>query len=287
MRKRKILLALGAILLLSTACMLTRCGSAQDRKLGNDLPELRSVEEQTQDAATEQAAAKTDQAETDAAPTATEEPQDTAPKATEESQDTEPTIPPMTQTAFALSDQGFFTDKTGDGLDCETGEYASGETPSILDITAARGQYDEESEVYIFEIIFGQVPELDEEFAGMIAIRNPFRHQVKEAPSFLDTLGNMRWMYHHGPGEDLEITHSKVASQDEGWQEISDSAAAGSVEGDTVKLEVPLEEVAPENKEDMNNFSFLVSTQDTTVCDVVGDDLALLMELPVPEMYSQ
>lgn len=276
MRNRKILLSLGAIVLLSTACMLTRCGSAQDRKLGNDLPELRSVEEQTQDAATEQAATKTAQAKTDAAPTATEEPQDT-----------EPTIPPMTQTAFALFDQGFFTDKTGDGLDCKTGEYASAETPPILDITAARGQYDEESEVYIFEIIFGQVPELDEEFAGMIAIRNPFRHQVEEAPSFLDTLGNMRWMFHHMPGEDLEVTHSRVASQEEGWQEESDTAAAGSVKGNTVKLEVPLEEVAPENKEDMNNFSFLVSTKDTTVCDVVGDDLALLMELPVPEMYSQ
>lgn len=115
-----------------------------------------------------------------------------------------------------------------------------------MDITRARGKYNKEKESYIFEIGLGQAPELNEEFSGMVAIRNPFRHQVEEVESFLDTLGNIRWMFHHIPGEDLEVTHSRETSQEEGWQEVSDTAATGSVEGDAVLLEVPLEEVVPD-----------------------------------------
>lgn len=118
MRERKLMLLLAVMVLLSISCILTQGSSAQDRLTGDEEIELRSVEEQTQDAATAMVATET----------AESRPTETSPAA-EEPQDTEPTIPPKTQTAFALYDQGYFTDEAGDGLDCETGEYSDAEIP--------------------------------------------------------------------------------------------------------------------------------------------------------------
>jgi len=280
MRKRKIMLILSTILLLSISCTLTQCSSAQDRYRDDGLPELRSIEEQTQDAGTaraeEEAATKTAQAKTDAAPPATEEPQDT-----------EPTIPPKTQTAIALEEAGFFADETGDGLDCKTGEYASAETPPWLDITRVKGAFNEEKQSYLFEFGFGQVAELNEEFSVIVALRNPFRQEVEDADLFPDNLGNNRFTVRHILGDDPQVTRSRVTSQEEGWQEVPDTAATGSVEGDAVRLEVPLEEVAPENEgDDMNFFSFFAISKDTDVCDAMGEDSPWPLSLPVPEGYT-
>lgn len=239
--------------------------------------ELRSPKEKTQDAGTQRAVLDTEVAGHITATAAERE------TATAVAESATATIPFGTQTAIAQSKEGIFPDKSNDGIDCKSGELSSEEIPPYMDLTWVKGEFNEEIGGYVFLLGFDRVDELDNTFSGAINIRNAMKHEFDEADKFINGLGNNRVAFLYVPGEGLEVTRSEVISQEEGWREVSGTSAVGSVEGNMIRLEVPLEEVIPQDESDNKSFfSFFTTVKDTNVCDMAGDDAPTPIELPPP-----
>lgn len=237
--------------------------------------EERSIMEQTEDAGTATAQAER----------ATGTPSPGLPTATLEMATATPSMPPGTQTALAFAAEGYVEDGIDDGLNCETGEPTPGDLPAGMDITLVKGAYDTADETFIFEIRFGQIETLDSAFYGGIGILNPFGPTVNDPGLIFEDKANHMIYFHHVPDQELDIIRLAVPSSDAGWQPVEETAFSGSAQGNTITLSVPLQEVAPaEGGQPMDVYTFfpLSASEDSIVCDVMGDEVFTPLELPAP-----
>ena len=239
-------------------------------------PEERSIMEQTEDAGTEMARTRRQEKETEAP---------VPPTATQEVATATSTLPPATQTVLALAAEGYFVDGVKDGLDCETGESALDDLPAGMDIHLVKSSFDEEEGTYVFVIRFAASDSLNTSFFGGIGILNPFGPTVNDPGLIFEDKANHMIYFHHVPDQKLEVIRLSVPSSDAGWRQVEETSFNGTAEGNTITLYVPVHEVAPEDdSQSMDLFSYfpLSLTENNTYCDVMGEEVFTLLELPAP-----
>jgi hypothetical protein len=162
-------------------------------------------------------------------------------------------------------------------LNCRTGEATTRALAVSHDITSTWAEFDPASRQATFYIQIGGVEQIDREFAGGIEFAYPGQPVVDDPYWYFSTIGynsvNFSWM----PPDRFDIYRTAVGP--DGWQGAHDSRVSGALEGNTVRLEVPFDEILPDPPVPLPEALFwFATTTDFNVCDAAGEDLSLFIQ---------
>lgn len=167
-----------------------------------------------------------------------------------------PTFTPI-PTEFAVEDP------SNDGIDCGTGAPLPGDTPAGLDITMVNANT--VGGMLQVVITIGNVDTIPGALFGGVEFRDPALPPSNPIPGwFFEGIGNTNFSFQYSSGTFVPELHVFDPAQG-GWYARPDSMFKGMVDGNTITLNIPGDEVP------VNAF-FYVSVTDFSGCDYVGLD---------------
>ena len=155
-----------------------------------------------------------------------------------------------------------------DGRDCHTGDRTGAPANPTINMTEISVRFDPPPNTINFELVFGQVCQLDAVITGEVGFYNRGGDLLDDHIYYNHTLGNNMAHFQTNPEGSTAITRWELVNNE--WVQVPLTRVTGSWDGNVISLNVPWPEIAPGGDTTSTQTIFWYATtanQGYTECD--------------------